>query len=244
MIGPMSCASISRRAWGPARSARRRWVSCRCCMSCSQWPVVLKELMQITCSECGQPFDDNECCYTCVSRDEAIEVTFRIAFPVAILGLVFGIMFADEMYPPLLDDLGIFMVPGFTLVVALALAFFLQDRLTRYWIFTISLILFVTVTFLIPPAYDFLNGFLDRNPATEITTQVLSKGINSLRSHGQFLVLSLPLNHSRANVEVIVSTQTFNGVTLHDSVHMVVHPGAFSLAWHDDGCPCLVQQDP
>jgi hypothetical protein len=196
--------------------------------------------MQVICSECGQPFDDDQCCYTCVARDEAIAVTFRIALPVALIGGWFGIVVADYMYPPLVDHWLFLMVPGISLVLAIALAFLLQDQLTRYWILSIFLIVFVAATFLYPGAYDFLNGFLDRNPATEVTTQVLGKGINPLRRDGQFIVLSLPLNREKANVEIMVGTRTFNAVKPGDSVHLLFHPGAFSLPWHDDGCPCSV----
>lgn len=194
--------------------------------------------MQIICSECGHPFDDDQCCYECIARDEAIEVTFRIALPVALFGCFFGIVFADDMYPPLVDHLSVFMVPAISLVLALGWVFLLQDHLTRYWILSIFLIVFVAATFLYPGAYDFLNGFFDRNPATEITTQVLSKGINPLRRHGQFIVLSLPLNRERVNVEIVVDTRTFNAVKSGDSVHLLFHSGVFSLPWHNDGCPC------
>lgn len=88
--------------------------------------------MQIICSECGQLFEDDQCCYTCVARDEAIAVTFRIALPVALIGGWFGIVFADDMYPPLVDHWLFLMVPGISLVLALAFAFLLQDQITRY----------------------------------------------------------------------------------------------------------------
>ena len=196
--------------------------------------------MQVICSECGQPFDDDQCCYECIARDEAIAVTFRIALYVAPFGGFLGLVFVDDMYHPLLQDLSFLIVPVISLVLALALAFLLQDKLTRYWIFTIFLIVFGAATFLYPGAYEFLNGFLDRNPAIEITTQVLEKGVNPFLRNGQFIVLNLPLNRKRANVEIMVNTRTFNAVTPDDSVHLLFHPGAFSLPWHDDGCPCSV----
>jgi hypothetical protein len=207
-------------------------------------PVVLRlewgNCVQVICTECGHPFDDDQCCYECVARDEAIAVTFRIALPAALFGFWFGSAFADDMYRPLVDHLSVLLVPGISLVLALALAFLLQDQLTRYWILSIFLIIFVAATFLYAGAYDFLNGFLDRNPATEITTQVLGKGVNPLRRNGQFIVLTLPLNGERVNVEIIVNTRVFNAVKPGDSVHLLLHPGAFSLPWHDDGCPCSV----
>jgi hypothetical protein len=192
--------------------------------------------MQIICSECGQPFDDDQCCYVCVARDEAIEETFYIAFPVAIFGISLGSLIALDSYPPLFSNLlVVYMVPGISLVVALVLAFFLLDRLTRYAKLAIFSIIFVAATFVMPAAYYFLNGILDGNPAREIPSIVLRKGISGgYRGRGPYLVLSLPWNSEIISVPVWVKDRTFSDAEPGDSVRLVVHPGAFSQPWHGD----------
>lgn len=191
--------------------------------------------MQIICSECGQPFDDDQCCYVCVARDEAIDVTFHIAFLVAVFGISLGSLIALYSYPPLFSNLlVVYMVPGISLVVVLALAFFLQDQLTRYWTLVISMIILVAATFVMPPAYLFLNGILDGNPAREIPSIVLGKGRGGYKGGGPYLVLSIPWNSGRTNVRIQVHEQTFSDAEPGDSVRLVVHPGAFSLPWYGE----------
>jgi hypothetical protein len=191
--------------------------------------------VQVICSECGQPFDDDQCCYVCVARDEAIQVTFYIAFPVAIFGISLGSLIALDSYPPLFSNLlVVYMVPAISLVVALALAFILQDQLTRYATLVRLLIVLVAATFVMPPAYYFMNGILDGNPAREIPAIVLGKYRGGYKRGGPYLVLSLPWNSERINVKTRVSDRTFSDAEPGDSVRLVVHPGAFSLPWHEE----------
>lgn len=191
--------------------------------------------MQVICSECGQPFDDDQCCYVCVARDEAIEETFYIAFPVAIFAIGLGSLLALDSYPPLFSNLlVVYMVPAISFVIALVLAFFFLDRLTRYHKLAIASIIFIAATFVMPPMYYFLNGILDGSPAKEIGSIVLGKGINSGRYGGPYLVLSLPWNSEIINVRIRVKDRTFSDAEPGDSVRLVVHPGAFSLPWHGD----------
>jgi hypothetical protein len=189
--------------------------------------------VEIICPECGHPFDVAECCWVCVARNEAIEETFYIAFPVAVFGISLGSLIALDSYPPLFSNLlVIFMVPGISLVVAFLLWLFLQDQLTRYVTFIRLLIVLVAATLVMPPAYYFLNGILDENPAREIPSIVLRKGISTGRGGGPYLVLSLPWNHDRINVSIRVTSRTLSDAEPGDSVRLVVHPGAFSLPWH------------
>lgn len=184
--------------------------------------------------QCGQPFEDDQCCWVCAARDQAIEQTFYVAFTVAIGGIL-GSLIAVGMYPPLFSNVPkIYMVPGISLVVASALAFFLQDQLTRYWIFTIFLIVFVAASFLVPGGCYFLNGILDGNPARQIQAIVLGKGISTGKGGGPYLVLDLPWNSERIDVDVRVSSRTLSDAEAGDSVRLVVHPGAFSLPWYGD----------
>jgi hypothetical protein len=191
--------------------------------------------MQIICSECGQPFEDDQCCWVCDARDQAIEQTFYIGFPVAVFGISSGSIIALASYPPLFSNSGkIYLVPAIPFVVAVVLAFNFLDRRTRFPKFSICLMILVAATCLVPPGYYFLNGILDGNPAREIPANVLRKGISSGRGGGPFLVLSLPWNSERVDVSVRVSSRTLSDAEQGDSVRLVVHPGAFSLPWYGD----------
>jgi hypothetical protein len=151
----------------------------------------------------------------------------------AIFGISLGSLIALYSYPPLFSNLlAVYMVPGIYLVVALALAFFLQDQLTRYWTLVILMIVLVAGTFVMPPAYYFLNGILDGNPAREIPSIVLGKGRGGYKRGGPYLVLSLPWNSERTNVRIQVYERTFSDAEPGDSVRLVFHPGAFSLPWY------------
>ncbi len=142
--------------------------------------------------------------------DWAIEQTFNIAFPVAVFGIA-GIIIAVDLYPPLFSNfLKIYMVPGISLAAALVLLFLFADLRTRYAKTTIALIILVAATFVMPPAYYFLNGILDGNPAREIPSIVLRKGISSGKGGGPYLVLSLPWNSERTSVSVRVSSRTLS----------------------------------
>jgi hypothetical protein len=190
--------------------------------------------MQIICSESGQPFEDDQCCWVCAARDQAIELTFNIACPVAIFGIA-GIIIAVSLYPPLFSNLQkLFIIPGISLAAALVLLFLFADLRTRYAKTTIALIILVAATFVMPTAYYFLNGILDGNPAKEIPANVLRKGISSGKGGGPYLVLSLPWNSETINVSVRVSSRTLSDAEQGDSVRLVVHPGAFSLPWYGD----------
>jgi len=160
-------------------------------------------------------------------------VTFYIAFPAAIFGISLGSLVALDSYPPLFSNLLlVYMVPGISLVVALALAFFLQDQLTRYSTLVILMIVFVAATFVAPPAYILMNGILDGSPAKEIPSIVLGKGRPGYKGGRPYLVLSLPWNSEKINVRVGVYDRTFSDAEPGDSVRLVVHPGAFSLPWY------------
>jgi hypothetical protein len=191
--------------------------------------------MEIICSECGHPFEDDQCFWVCVARDQAIEQTFYIAFPVALFGIFIGSLIALDSYPPLFSNSGaIYLVPAIPLVPAAILAFFFLDRRTRYPKLSIFLIILVAVTFLVPPAYYFLNGILDGNPAKQIPSIVIRKGISSGKGGGPYLVLDLPWNYEKISVGVRVSSRTLSDAEQGDSVRLVVHPGAFSLPWYGE----------
>jgi hypothetical protein len=190
--------------------------------------------VQIICPECGQPFEDDQCCWVCAARDEAIELTFNIACFVAIFGIA-GIIIALDLYPPLFSNLlKIFMIPGISFAAALLLLFLFADFRTRYAKTTIAIIIVVAATFAMPTAYYFLNGILDGSPAREIPSTVLRKGISSGKGGGPYLVLSLPWHSESKNVSVRVSSRTLSDAEQGDSVRLVVHPGAFSLPWYGD----------
>ena len=191
--------------------------------------------MQIICSECGHPFEDSECCWVCEARNDAIELMFKLAFPVAVFGISIGSLVALDLYPPFRSSFyGVYMIPATSLVIAVPLWLFLQDQISRYWRLVIFLIAFVACTFVLPPAYIFLNGLLDGKPAIEIPSTVVGKGISSGKGGGPFLVLNLMWNQEKINAGVRVTSRTLSDAEVGDSVRLVVHPGAFSLPWHGD----------
>src|SRR3974390_1533537 len=101
--------------------------------------------MQVICTECGQPYDDEQCCYECVARDEAIEVTFRIVALVAIFGFPFGILIASSSYPLVIENWEILWVPGISLALTVVLLFVMADRLTRYWKWVIGYMILIAI---------------------------------------------------------------------------------------------------
>lgn len=191
--------------------------------------------MQIICPECGQPFEDDQCCWVCAARDQAIEQTFYIAFAVAIFGISVGSLISLNLYPPLFSNvLKIYVIPGISLVIALALLFLFADQQTRYAKTTMALIILVSSTFVMPPAYYFANGILDGNPPRQLPAIVVKKGISTGKGGGPCLVLELPWNSEKINVSVRVSSWTLSDAEPGDSVRLIVHPGAFSLPWYGD----------
>ena len=194
--------------------------------------------MQIICPECGQPYDDGEQCWVCVARNEDIEETLSLAFPVALTGISFGSLIALSLYPPLSSNLlVIYMVPGISFVVAVALALLLTDQLTRYATLVRFVIVLVTATFLMPATYYFLNGILDGNPGIKMPVNVLRKDSGGPESGGPYLILRVPLNNERIDASIHVNTRTFSAVEPGDVVMIIVHPGAFSQPWCSDVLP-------
>lgn len=191
--------------------------------------------MQVICTECGHPFDDDQCCWVCAARDEAIETTFSIACPAAIIGFAFGNIIAASLFPPLISDpTWIYVVPLVSLAVAFVLAFCMLDRITRYAKGAIFFMIFVAATCLLPPSYTFLNGLLDGSPAVEVPSKIITKGISAGKGGGPYLLLSLPWNHERVNVSIRVTNWTLSDAQPGDSVRLAVHPGAFSMPWYGD----------
>jgi hypothetical protein len=81
---------------------------------------------QQICPECGQPYDDGEQCWICVARNEDIKETLSLAFPVALAGHTIGSLIALSLYPPLVSNiLVVYMIPGVSFAVAVALALLL-----------------------------------------------------------------------------------------------------------------------
>jgi hypothetical protein len=86
-----------------------------------------------------------------------------------------------------------------------------------------------------PAAYFFLNGIVDTNPAIQVPSRVISKGVSHGRSGDiPYLDLSLSWNKVRIKQSIDVSRETLSSAEPGDSVRLVVHPGAFSQPWYGD----------
>ena len=189
--------------------------------------------MQI-CPKCGQAFDGDRC-WVCVARLADIEETLFFAFPVALGGITIGLIFAISLYPPLGINLtAIYRIPVLFFAGAIILMFVLRQQLTRYATFVRLIIVLVTVAFIMPGAYYFLNGMLDANPAVEVPSRVIMKDIGHRRHGGPVLVVSLSWNQKRIEENINVSREKYSAVEPGDSVLVEVHPGTFSQPWCGD----------
>jgi hypothetical protein len=179
--------------------------------------------------------EGDQCCWVCEARNQAIEVTFYLAFPAAVFGISLGSLIAFDNFPPLVSNLGVvYMVPLISLVVAVALWLLLQDHLTRYATLIRILIVFVAVTFIMPPAYVALNALLDGSPAMEVPSTIVTKGVSSGKGGGPYLILSLEWNHTRMNKYIRVTNWTLADAEPGDAVRLVVHRGRFAQPWYGE----------
>jgi hypothetical protein len=186
------------------------------------------------CSECGQAFDCDQC-WVCVARKEDILETFTFSLPVAVGGITIGVIFAISLYPPLGSSLTtIYRIPVLSFVGAVVLGLVIRRQLTRYATAVRLIIVLVTVAFVMPAAYYFLNGLLDANPAMEVPSRVITKDIGHGRYGGPVLVVSLSWNQKRIEENIGVSHEKYSAAEPGDSVRVVVHPGAFSQPWYGD----------
>jgi len=186
------------------------------------------------CPECGQAFDGDQC-WVCGARKEDILETFTLSLPVALGGITIGLIIAISLYPPLGSNLTtIYRVPVLVFVGAIVLAFVLRQHLTRYATFVRLIIVLVTVTFVMPAAYYFLNGILDANPAVEVPSTVILKDIGHGTFGGPVLVVSLSWKQKRIEENIGVSREKYSAAEPGDSVRVIVHPGLFSQPWYSD----------
>jgi len=187
------------------------------------------------CPKCGQAYDGDKC-WECVAREADIEETFFLCFPVALGGITIGNILAIAIFPPLISNFPmVYMIPALFFVGAILFVIVLGQRLTRYATYVRLTIVLVTVSFVMPTAYFFLNGIVDTNPAIQVPSRVISKGVSHGRSGDiPYLELSLSWNEVRIKQSIDVSRKTLSSVEPGDSVRLVVHPGAFSQPWYDN----------
>lgn len=186
------------------------------------------------CPRCGQTYEGDKC-WECVTRKADIEETFSLCFPVALVGITFGNILAIVIFPPLISHFPkVYMVPAFFFVGAIITVLTLGQCQMRYANYVRLTILLVMISFYAPAAYFFLNGFVDTNPAIQVPSRVISKGVSQGKGGGPYLELSLSWNKVRIKQNIGVSRETLSSVEPGDTVRVVIHPGAFSQPWYDN----------
>lgn len=197
--------------------------------------------MQITCVECGKPFDDGDQCRVCVARNKAMKRTFYFCFFVALFAFP-KTGFIMDAYPPIGSWWWVAYTIVGLIVIPTVIVFVLDncDRLTRYATFVVIMTVFVAVASATLPTYLYLNGILDSNPAAAAQALVPQKFIVHNGRYGDSYVLrtTFSWNGERfENDDLYVNEETYLAIETGDSVRVVVHPGRFSLPWYSRVLP-------
>ena len=108
----------------------------------------------------------------------------------------------------------------------------LGNRQTRHANFVRFTILLVTLSFVTPAAYFFLNGMLDSSPSVEVPSRVIAKAIQ--KRGARVLAVDLQWSQKRIEENIQVSNDIYSAVEPGDTVRVVIHPGAFSQPWYSD----------
>jgi hypothetical protein len=201
--------------------------------------------VQITCIECGKPFDDSDQCQVCVARNKAIKTTFYLCFLVGLSGFIETIFNVDA-YPPIGSWWWIAYTIVGLIVIPAAIVFVLDncDRLTRYATFAIIVAVFVATSLVALAAFFYLNGSLDRNPTVAAKAFVDQKFIETGR-YGPECVLQVTFTWDGERFEyddLAVREETYLATKPGDSVRVIVHPGKFSLPWYSGVLPPANQE--
>jgi hypothetical protein len=196
--------------------------------------------VQITCIECGKPFDDSDQCQVCVARNKAMKRTFYICFVVGLSGFV-ETMFIIPEYPPIgslswltYTILGLIVIPAATVFVL-----YNSDRLTRYASFMMIMAVFVAAALVALGGYFYLNGILDRNPSVEAVAQINQKFLEHTRYGPEFFLrVTFTWDGKRFEYDdLAVGEERYLAAKPGDSVRVIIHPGKFSLPWYSDVLP-------
>ena len=191
-----------------------------------------------TCPVCGHPFEAERCPFCKATGKNVVDVC-KISTVVSGAGVVAG-FFLDKSFP-LLEwpratsdlTLSLFLAPAaFLIVLALSNRRIVQEAARIKGVFVGMAALLVMYM-----AFCFLNVVLDKHPPIEVPARVVSKETARSRRYNRtdyILLLSLSWDQKQLEAECPISPQKFPNAEPGDLVHLVVHPGAFSLAWHGD----------
>ena len=147
---------------------------------------------------------------------------------------MFVTLFAVLFYPPLGWDAQPF-VDSMVLLFVTVLSIPLRVRLTRYVTLVRAMSVLASAASLILAAFVFLNGALDYHPPVEADALVSAKYAHGYKGSGPSLGLSIAWNQERIEEGIRVNRKTFAAVEPGDSVHVTIHPGAFSAPWYSNG---------
>jgi len=190
-----------------------------------------------TCPACGHPFEAVRCPFCEASKSEVEDVSKKSMWVLG-AGLAAGFLLDNSF--PLLDwplsaeGVGwvLLIVPlVFLTVPAIIKRPIVQEaaRIKGMFVWVAGLLVMYVV-------FCFLNVILDKHPPIEVPARVVTKDVGTSRMGLTFYTLRLSLLWDQKQLEVgcRVSPQKFSDAEPGDLVHLVVHPGAFSLAWRGD----------
>lgn len=184
-----------------------------------------------TCAVCGAGYDGDQC-WACLAREEDVGQELRFFLWVTCVGWMVLELATICVYTPLATNmltqwpapLGLFLffIPEF-----ICLHIVLNGTLHLYALPIRIMLLLASSALVISAAFFLLNGALDQHPVVDVDSLVVRKA--------PYLYVDLRWNGKQIEQEVLVDRETFDAVEPGDSVTLVVHPGAFSTPWVDDG---------
>jgi hypothetical protein len=193
-----------------------------------------------TCPVCGNSFEADRCPF-CEATAKATLAFIRISSLMSLAGFAGGMVLFTRF--PLLEwplattviTLALFFAPFVFLILLTFNRPFVRQaaRIKRVFGWMAALLIVYV-------AFCFLNVGLDTQPPIEVPVRVVSTESGRASRLGgtvYLLRLSVPWHQQQVGAEVSVSPQKFSEVEPGDLVYLVVHPGAFSLAWRREVLP-------
>jgi hypothetical protein len=121
------------------------------------------------------------------------------------------------------------LIINFVLVLPLRKNFLLRAKVSKFG-YVASAGFAVLFT-----AFCLFNSTLDDNPSQEIPSIVVRKvGLFGKSDNGPYLVLSTSWNQERIEKTIQGDRHILSTVKPgDDAIHLIVHPGAFSVPWYD-----------
>jgi hypothetical protein len=191
----------------------------------------------VTCPACGR-ISEADPCPVCEATPRPLSDTVGKCAPIIAVSLVanltinlawpwlrWGTVAAIVMLVPVL---GPWMI-DFVLALVLQTNFTRRDAISkRGYIGSAALSVLFT-------GFCLFNVALDNRPPQEVPAVVIGKvGLFGKSDHGPYLVLSMSWNQVRIEKTIQGDRHILSTVVPgDDAIHLIVHPGAFSVPWYD-----------